>query len=429
MTAPFSARRRADEFEALLSRDPRDPDTPLTERDAARFAALLDVVDDLRALPEVAPRAEFSASLRERLMAEADTVLVAQPAAPSRLAMPARSRNRQRLVAVVLGGATFVGATATVAVAAQGALPGESLYGVKRGIESAEIRFAPDDATRGRALLAQADNRLTELEQLTRGGGNAGLIPATLDAFTEQSGDGVRDLLSSYDASGSQQDAQHARDFTATSLARLDDLQDEIPTSARDQFLAAGRTLLDLDYEVGFACAACDGGITSVPEILLTSATQDLLTGLDPDAQTLEGAPIAGQDVTGIVVPEQLQHPQVAPTSVPTNLPTNLPTGTTPTNLPTDTTTTTTTPGPTGTDPTKPDPTKPVKDITKGLTDTTGTLTNTVDQVTGGALGGLTTGLDDATGGLIGDVTGTLDGATGGLLGSATGGLLPGTKK
>ena len=61
MTPAFSARRRADEFEALLS---RGPGAPLTERDAERFAALLDLVADLRSLPEVAPRAEFVSSLR-----------------------------------------------------------------------------------------------------------------------------------------------------------------------------------------------------------------------------------------------------------------------------------------------------------------------------------------------------------------------------
>jgi len=128
MTGPFSVRRRADEFEALLS---RGPDTPLTERDAAQFAALLDVVSDLRAFPEVAPRAEFVSSLRERLMVEADTVLVRQPSAPARLAMPVTSTRRERRVAILLGGAALVGATATVAVAAQTALPGEPLYGVR----------------------------------------------------------------------------------------------------------------------------------------------------------------------------------------------------------------------------------------------------------------------------------------------------------
>ena len=65
MTAPFSARRRADEFEALLSRDPTAP----SGRDAERYADLLDVVADLRAVPPVAARPEFVASLREQLMA------------------------------------------------------------------------------------------------------------------------------------------------------------------------------------------------------------------------------------------------------------------------------------------------------------------------------------------------------------------------
>ena len=49
MTAPFSARRRADEFEALLSRDPATPSSPSVT--PQRYADLLDVVADLRAVP------------------------------------------------------------------------------------------------------------------------------------------------------------------------------------------------------------------------------------------------------------------------------------------------------------------------------------------------------------------------------------------
>src|SRR5690349_9020216 len=106
MTAPFSARRRADELEALLS---RDPTTAPSERDAERYADLLEVVAGLRAVPPVEARPEFVASLRERLMAEADTALVRQPPAPSRLAMPASSRTRQRRIGAVLGGVALVG--------------------------------------------------------------------------------------------------------------------------------------------------------------------------------------------------------------------------------------------------------------------------------------------------------------------------------
>jgi hypothetical protein len=406
MTPAFSARRRADEFEALLS---RGPDSPLTERDAERFAALLDVVADLRSVPQPAPRPEFVSSLRESLMAEADTVLVRQPPAPPRLAMPTRSRTRQRRIGALLGGAALVGSAATMAVAAQTALPGESLYGVKRGIESAQVRLATDDAARGRVMLAQAGNRLTELEELAAGDAGEQLVAGTLDTFTRQSGDGVRNLLTSYEATGSDRDAQDARDFTATSMDRLEALEDQLPESARDELVAAGRTLSDLDLEISSACLACTGGITTMPDFLLASSPTDLLEGLDADALTLEAAPISGQDLTGITVPEELDPQQPLPTA---GLP-STPAASTPT-LPVPTT-----------EPTKTDPTKPIDEATGTVTETTGEIVDGLDNATGGALGGLTTGIDDATGGLIGEVTGTLDNATGGTLGDATGNLLP----
>jgi hypothetical protein len=317
-----------------------------------------------------------------------------------------------------------------MAVAAQTALPGESLYGVKRGIESAQVRLATDDAERGRTLLAQAGTRLTELEELAaEDGGDDQRVPETLDTFTRQSSDGVRSLLVSYEATGDASDAQVARDFTATSMDRLERLQGELPDSARDDLRAAGRTLADLDLEVSNVCRSCTGGITAVPDFLLSSAEAepaDLVSGLDTDQLTLEGAPISGQDLTGIEVPEALDPQQVVPTAQPS---TTLGPG--PGSL---------VPDPTGTAPAQPDPTRPVKDITKnltdtvtsttddvtgGVTDTTGSLTSQLDDVTGGALGGLTSGADDATGGLIGEVTGTIDGITGGTLDDATGGLLP----
>jgi hypothetical protein len=410
MTSAFSARRRADEFEALLS---RGTDATLSDREAAQFAALVALVADLRAVPQVTPRAEFVSSLRESLMAEADTVLLRQPAAPQRLAMPATTRPRDRRVATLLGGAALIGATATMAVAAQTSLPGESLYGVKRGIESAQVRLAGDDAARGRTLLAQAGTRLTELEELAAGGGTEQLIPDTLDTFTEQSGEGVRSLLTAYSASGSDADVQAAREFTSTSMERLEALQGELPASASDELLAAGRTLTDLDIEISTACGLCPGELTSTPDFVLSSAPTDLLTGLDSDELTLEAAPISGQDVTGITVPEALQSPE-------TLLPEPTLSPTAPVKTPEVVVPETTKP-----DPTKNDPTKPVEDVTDTVTDTTGDLANQLDGVTGGALGGLTGAVDNATGGLIGEVTGTVDGVTGGVLGNATGGLLP----
>jgi hypothetical protein len=320
-------------------------------------------------------------------------------------------------VGALLGAAALVGSAATMAVAAQTALPGESLYGVKRGIESAQVRLATDDAARGRALLAQAGTRLTELEQLTAGDAGDQLVASTLDTFTSQAGDGVRTVLRGYEATGSDRDAQHALDFTAASMARLEALEDQLPESARDELVAAGRTLTDLDLEISTACPACTGGVTTTPDFLLAGAPTDLLRGLDVDDVTLEAAPISGQDLTGLTVPEELDPQQPLPSA-------GLP--------PTSAGSTPALPVPTATQPTKADPTKPVDEVTEEVadtvTDTTGTtgeLADGLDGATGGAVGGLTTDVNDATGGLIGEVTGTLDDATGGTTGDATGGLLP----
>ena len=308
MTSAFSVRRRADEFEALLS---RGLDSPLSDREAAQFAALLAVVADLRAVPQVTPRAEFVSSLRESLMAEADTVLLRQPAAPQRLAMPATTRPRDRRVATLLGGAALIGATATMAVAAQTSLPGESLYGVKRGIESAQVRLAGDDAARGRTLLAQAGTRLTELEELSAGDGTEQLIPDTLDTFTEQSGEGVRSLLTAYSASGSDADVQAAREFTSTSMERLEALQRRA-AGERPRRAPRGRAHADRPrHRDQHGVRPLSRRARPPPPTSCSAARRPTCSpGLDSDELTLEAAPVSGQDVAGITDPRRRSsHP------------------------------------------------------------------------------------------------------------------------
>jgi hypothetical protein len=376
-------------------------------------------------VPEVSARPDFVADLRERLMAEADTALVAATT-PDRLALPTRTRPRDRRLAVVLGGAALVGATTTVAVAAQTALPGESLYGVKQAMESVQVRLASDDAERGRALLGSAERRLDELEALTEQdpAGAGTLVPDTLDDFGRQAGEGGADLLDAYRETGDRALAEEVRAFAADGIDRLDRLESSLPPSARDELLAAGRQLADLDAAAAATCPVCGGGITELPDFLLTSAAQaDLPTGVGGADLQLEPAPVSGQDVTGLEVPEDLDaltDQVVQPTAQQTD----------PAQVGEEVGSTV---GETVRDPIR----NPVKDAVKDtvkntvedpvgtVTGTSGTLTNTVDEATGGAVGGLVGGADDATGGLIGDVTGTLDGATGGLLDDATGGVLP----
>jgi Domain of unknown function (DUF5667) len=326
MTVPFTARRRAEEFDDLLNGASPAARSPLDRRDAQRFADLLAVVDDLRAVPAVAPRPEFTASLRERLMTEAQTVLVAQGARgreeEARLVLPVRPRARDRRLATLLGGAALIGATTSMAVAAQTALPGDSLYPVKRAIEDVRTDLSAGDADKGALLLASARGRLAEAEQLTRTASpsQGAAVADTLVAFDEQATEASEMLLRAYAESGDEQVIASLRGFTGTSLDSLSVLERTVPESARDELVAAGTHLAEIDARAAAACPACGGGVGTLPPFLLSASVpgQDVGTVLtassasiiergrtgQPAIPTTIPATISGQDVGGIVVPD-----------------------------------------------------------------------------------------------------------------------------
>jgi hypothetical protein len=322
MTVPFSARRRAEEFDALLDGGSSPASrTALDERAAARFADLLAVVDDLRAIPGPEPRPEFTASLRSRLMAEADTVLVQQSARvradEARLVLPQRPRARDRRLATLLGGAALVGATTSMAVAAQTALPGDALYPVKRVLEDARTEMASSDTARGTLLLASAGDRLQEVDELARASAPVrdAAVADTLVAFSEQATEASDALLAAYAESGDEQVVRTLHDFAGTSMDQLSALDATVPGSARDELVAAGRTVAEIDRRAATACPSC-GDVTTLPPFLLTATAlgQDVGTVLTTSSTSIvdrgrTGQPaipvtISGQDVGGIVVPE-----------------------------------------------------------------------------------------------------------------------------
>ena len=116
---------------------------------------------------EPAPAREFSTALRARLVQEAaaraGSAQLPAPRAP--LQTSGRPRKLRHAVAAATAVAVLGGAGA--AAASSRALPGDSLYGLKRGIESVQLSLAGSDLSRGRELLEQADERLAEAEQLT----------------------------------------------------------------------------------------------------------------------------------------------------------------------------------------------------------------------------------------------------------------------
>jgi hypothetical protein len=263
MTPVFSARRRADEFAALV-------EGTSTGGPDARFADLLELVGTLREAPAVEPRPEFVTGLRERLLLAADAALVPSPTAAetARLTLPPRRSKRDRRIAAAVGGLALVGATTSMAVAAQSALPGDVLYPIKRAVENVQTGATVGEGQKGENLLANASGRLDEVSELSHGGdaGNSLAIADTLNDFTEQATEASDLLLSDYAQSGHQSSIADLRDFTASSLDQLTALVPAVPAEARDELLHAAHVLLQIDAAAEQACPACGGaGITEVP--------------------------------------------------------------------------------------------------------------------------------------------------------------------
>jgi hypothetical protein len=373
--------RRSQEFHDLVE--------GTTNARSSSYADLLEVVGALRAVPAPEPDPAFVLALRERLLDEAQTVLVAAAAEQSdvderlrlRPAAP-RTRRRNRRLAAGISGVILVGASGTMAVAAQTALPGDRLYPLKRGIESAQAQLTFDRAARGRVLLDNASTRLDEVAELSRTGGSSERISQTLDAFTQEAVDGSDLLLTDYQATGDQSSITTVRTFTATSMARLRVLQSSVPAASVDQLLQAAQSLDQVQQVATRACPTCAGpSVTQVPSVL----TQAVDAAADP---WLVALPSAGS------------HPHADPTPGGVKLPHvggNLP----PASV---------------TDPTQsaPDPELPtahdvrhtLQHLTDGLTDNRQTdLGSTVTDTAGNLLDAV----GDVGNTLVGTVTGTLD--------------------
>ncbi|MGZ5401244.1 MAG: hypothetical protein ACXWDM_14645, partial [Nocardioides sp.] len=110
MTPAFSVRRRAEEFNTLVE------DTSTGSSRDARLTDYLDLVTMMRDVAPPQPTPEFTAALREQLMAAADTLLLPSDDT-QRLTLPPRRTARDRRIAALVGGLAIVGASTSLAVA------------------------------------------------------------------------------------------------------------------------------------------------------------------------------------------------------------------------------------------------------------------------------------------------------------------------
>ncbi len=279
MTPGFTTRARAERFAAAL-------DASLDAAPLGVDPAWLRLVDRLEAGPEVQPREEFASALREQLLTAArseqpatgrvDAAVAPDPLDRLRLA-PGRPGGQRRLTAS-LAALALVGAGGGMAVASQGALPGETLYPVKRALEDVRTGLEDDPSAKGTRLVAQARDRLSEVAALTAtDGADPVAVEQTLDDFAAQAREAADLKLEAYDDSGSEADVLEVRDLATDSVAVLGSLEPVVPETALGALLRAAQDMRDLDAVARQACGGCGGPVVDlVPDLALDPASADL---------------------------------------------------------------------------------------------------------------------------------------------------------
>jgi hypothetical protein len=267
------ARARAETFAHAVDHGPRHSSRL---SDDPELMEAVELVGRLRTAGAVAPRPEFSAELRHRLLEQAaaraatttPTMVRSTPDdsddPPTRedvdasvTAIRHRHGRRIRLVAstaalVLLGGG--IGSAA----AAQQAMPGDTLYGMKRSIENVATNVGVGDDSRGRRDLEHAMTRLSEVRALAESGGDVGTINATLDDFSAQARKGVSRLVASYQQDGDAGSITAVTGFITSARQALGELAPKLPPESLKSAVEALATIEQLAQHSTAACPKCE---------------------------------------------------------------------------------------------------------------------------------------------------------------------------
>lgn len=156
-----------------------------SSRRASLAAGQPDGLEDLAlqvraSLAPPPPRAAFKAAARWRLLHRLPRLPVHAPS-PLRPAMGMLRRLAVATASVLLA---FSLGTAGVAYAAQEAIPGDTLYGVKRGIETARYSLTDNPQSQAALLSDLAAERMREIQALADDGRDA-LLASTLSDYVQ----------------------------------------------------------------------------------------------------------------------------------------------------------------------------------------------------------------------------------------------------
>lgn len=271
MIANVTPHRRANAFaQALEDRTPSDlsePDpaaeqseAPAEPADHDRLLALASALGERMPRPVLDPevkvvqRAQLVAAMEAMVMEErAGGGAASDPQVPEqrtgrgahRATSLRKLRPRSRWSKGIAAGGLTVGVAAGafsgVAAASTDALPGDSLYPVKRGMEDLKLGMADEDADRGELYLDQASNRLSEARRLMERGRSGaldheslGAIRRALAGMKHDAAEGHRLLQAAYERDGSLGPIQTLSSFSRSHRDAWGRLREKLPAQLTD---------------------------------------------------------------------------------------------------------------------------------------------------------------------------------------------------
>ena len=290
MIANVSVHRRANAFAQALEdqsddrgtadRRPGGPGSAPATAERTDQPRLLGLVTCLGELPKPVLSPEVKVAQRARLVAAMEAMLqegtamggeAAGPSVPQQRPHRAKGahrasplgklRPRTRLTKGLAAGGLSVGVAAAsfggVAAASSDALPGDSLYGLKRGIEDVKLGMADGDSARGQIYLDQASTRLNEARRLMERGRSGHLdheslseIRRTLSGVRQDASEGHRLLHDAYRRDGSLGPIQALSAFSQSHREAWGALRDRLPLQLGDVSQQVSSVFDAIDQEV-----------------------------------------------------------------------------------------------------------------------------------------------------------------------------------
>ncbi|MFD3874863.1 DUF5667 domain-containing protein [Streptomyces sp. NPDC058623] len=340
MIANVTPHRRANAFaQALEDRKPSDlsePDpvaeqseAPAEPADHDRLLALANALGER--MPRPALDSEVKVVQRAQLVAAMEAMVKEERAGGSAAADPLvpeqrtgrgahratslrRLRPRSRWSKGIAAGGLTVGVAAGafsgVAAASTDALPGDSLYPIKRGMEDLKLGMADEDADRGELYLDRASNRLSEARRLMERGRTGvldheslGDIRRALAGMKHDAEQGHRLLQAAYERDGSLGPIQTLSSFSRSHRDAWGKLREKLPAQ-----------LNDVGGEVESVFQAIDADVAPL-QGLLPKPPEQTRGGRPSTGSATPSTPATGKQQTA---PSASSTPSSAPAATPT---------------------------------------------------------------------------------------------------------------